>query len=134
MDQTHLLECITFRIYNSFFKKIHNLECITLFKKRKQKTVAEIKSCLSLFNVSNYFEGKLKLCEEDLYDSLNSMQNDKSWSNDGLTKEFNKTFWNKLKEIFVYSMLETKEKGHLSTSPRQTMINLTEKKTEITYS
>ena len=47
------------------------------------------------------------------------MQNDKSPGNDDLTKEFYETFWNKLKEIFVDSVLEAKEKGHLSIPQRQ---------------
>ena len=58
------------------------------------------------------------------------MQNDKSPGNDGLTKEFYETFWNELKEIFVHSVLEAKEKGHLSISQRQAIIKLIEKKTE----
>ena len=56
------------------------------------------------------------------------MQNDKSPGNDGSTKEFYVTFWNELKEIFIDSVSETKEKGHLSTSQRQAIIRLTEKK------
>ena len=56
------------------------------------------------------------------------MQNDKSAGNDDLTKEFYETFWNKLKEIFVDSLLEAKEKGHLYISQRQTIIKLIEKK------
>ena len=37
----------------------------TLFKKRKQKTAAEIESFLSHLNVSNHSEDKSKLSEED---------------------------------------------------------------------
>ena len=59
------------------------------------------------------------------------MKNDKSPGQDGLTEEFYGTFWNELKEIFVDSVLETKEKGHLSLSQRKAIIKLTEKKTEI---
>ena len=40
--------------------------CETLFKKRKQKTVTEIKSFLSDINIPKLFEDKRKLCEEDL--------------------------------------------------------------------
>ena len=56
------------------------------------------------------------------------MQNDESPGNDGLKKEFCETFWNKLKKIFVDSVSETKEKGHLSTSQKQAIIRLIEKK------
>ena len=44
------------------------------------------------------------------------------------SKEFYETFWNELKEIFVDSVLEAKEKGILSTSQRQAIIKLTERK------
>ena len=75
----------------------------------------------------------VKLCEEDLtkkdlFKSLKSMENDKSSRNNGLTKEFYETFWDELKEIFVDSVTETKEKGYLSTSQRQAIIKLIEKK------
>ena len=53
------------------------------------------------------------------------MQNDKSPGNDGLTKQNYETFWNELKKIFLDSVSETKEKGHLGTSQRQAIIRLT---------
>ena len=59
------------------------------------------------------------------------MQNDKSPGNDELTKEFYESFWNELKEIFIDSVSETKEKGNLSTSQRQAFIRLIEKKIKI---
>ena len=80
-----------------------------------KKSSAEIKSFLKHLNIPKLSERKSKLCEEDLtekdlYDSLKSMQNDTPPGNDGLTKEFYETFWYKLKEIFVDSVLEAKEK------------------------
>ena len=56
------------------------------------------------------------------------MENDKSPGNDGLAKELYETFWNEMREIFVDSVLEAKEKGHLGISQRQTIIKLIEKK------
>ena len=56
------------------------------------------------------------------------MQNDKSPGNDGFTKEFYKNFWDKLKKIFVNSVREDKEIGHLITSQRHAIIKLIEKK------
>ena len=40
-------------------------------------------------------------------------------------------FWTELKEIFVDSVSEAKEKGILSTSQRQAIIKLIEKRIEI---
>ena len=81
-------------------------------------------------------ENQAKLCEEnltkkDLYNSFKSMQSNKSPCNDGLTKEFYETYWIELKEIFVDSVSEAKERGILSTSQRQAIIKLIEKKIEI---
>ena len=59
------------------------------------------------------------------------MQNDKSPHNDVLRNDFYEMFWNELKEIFVDSVSEVKEKGHLSMSQRQAVIKLVEKKIEI---
>ena len=61
-DQTHILECI-----KEFYE--------TLFKKRKQKTAAEIKSFLSHINIPKLSEDKSIFCEndlieKDLHDSL----------------------------------------------------------------
>ena len=95
--------------------------------------MTEIKSFFSHINIPKLSEDKGKLCEQDLTnkdlcDSLKRMQNDKSPGNDGLTKIFYETFWNELKKVFIDSVSKTKEKGHLSTSQRQTIIRLIEKK------
>ena len=83
--------------------------------------MVKIKSFLRDLNIPNLSENKSKfyeedLTEKDLYDYLKSMQNDKSPGSDDLTKELYETFWNELKEIFVDSVLETKEKGQLDIS------------------
>ena len=127
------------RKLNNFFLKFRKTTtCFykALFKKRKQETTDEIKDFLNVIDVPKLSEDQVKLCEEDLtekdlYKSLRSMQNDKSPGNDGLTKEFYETFWDDLKEIFVNSVREAKEIGHLSTSQRQAIIKLIEKKIEI---
>ena len=56
------------------------------------------------------------------------MQNNKSPGNDGLTKEFYETFWNEIKHPFMNSIMEAREKKKLSTSQRQAVIRLMEKK------
>ena len=56
------------------------------------------------------------------------MQGDKFPGNNGLTKDFYETFWTKLKEIFITSISEVKEKGILSTSQRQAIIKVIKNK------
>ena len=84
-------------------------------------------------DIPELFENQAKLCEEswtekDLYNSLKNIQSYKSPGNDGLTKEFYETFWTELKEIFVDSVSEAKEKGNLGTTQGQAIIKLIEKK------
>ena len=98
--------------------------------------MTEMISFLSHINIQKLSKDKPKPCEKnltkkDLHDSLKNMQNDKSPGNDRLTKEFYETLQNELREIFIDSAPETKEKGHLSTSQRQSIIRLIEKKIKI---
>ena len=102
-------------------------------KNANKKPRQKLNFFFSHINIAKLFEDNPKLCDEDLtkkdlYDSLKSMQNDKSPGNNGFINEFYETFWNDLKKIFVDSVSETKQKGHLSTSQRQTIIRLTGKK------
>ena len=83
--------------------------------------------------ISKYYENQAKLCEENLidknlYNSLKSMQSDKSPGKDGLTKECYGTFRTELTEILVDSVSEAKEEGILSTSQKQAIIKLIAKK------
>ena len=57
---------------------------------------------------------------------MKCMQNDKSPVNEALTKEFNDIFWNELKDAFLDSVLETKDKGHLNTSQKQAIRQIQE--------
>ena len=83
--------------------------------------------------ISKYYENQAKLCEENLidknlYNSLKSMQSDKSPGKDGLTKECYGTFRTELTDILVDSVSEAKEEGILSTSQKQAIIKLIAKK------
>ena len=57
-----------------------------------------------------------------------SMQNKKSNGNYELTKEFFVTFWEDVKDVFLNSCCTAKLKKELSTSQRQAVIKLIEKK------
>ena len=104
-DQTHILEHI-----REFYE--------TLFKTGERKNAIEMETFFSDDDIPKFSEDQAKLCEEnltkkDFYNSLKRMQSDKSPGNDGLTKEVYETFWNELKEIFIDSVSEAKEKENL---------------------
>ena len=64
----------------------------------------------------------------ELLKALKSMQNNKSPGNDGLTKEFYKTFWNEIKHPFMNFIMQARVKNKLSTSQCQAVIKLIKKK------
>ena len=86
----------------------------------------------TIWKSSKTFRGRFKRKEFIQFSKKHA--NDKSPGTDGLTNEFYETFWNELKELFVESLSEAKEKGHLSTSQKQAIIKLIEKKIEIANS
>ena len=74
-----------------------------------------------------------KVCEEKLtvkecFDTLLNMSNGKSPGNDGLTKEFYVCFWEDLGSLLVDTLNNAFQYGELSTSQRQAVITLIEKK------
>ena len=74
-----------------------------------------------------------RICEGDLDEiellkALKSMQNKKFPGKDGLTKEFHETFWNETKTPFMNSIVEARKEKKLSTSQRQAVNRLIEKK------
>ena len=71
-------------------------------------------------------EGKLTL--KEAWDALLSMANNKSPGNDGFTKEFYVCFWGVLGSFFVHTLNFCHEVGELTSSQRQAVISLIEKK------
>ena len=53
---------------------------------------------------------KDELTEKEIYEALATITSKKSPGNDGLTKTFNYTFWNKVKYIFMDSLRESQRK------------------------
>ena len=70
---------------------------------------------------------KVILTGLELLKAIKSMQSIKSPGNGRLTKEFFETFWNEIKNPFMNSIMEAREKKKLSVSQLQTIINLIEK-------
>ena len=105
----------------------------TLFKQNFSKTNVEkykFLNSLSTKTLSNeqYDLCKNIKCETDLFSSMKSMKNNKTPGNDGLSKEFYKTFWDELKTPLMESVNKTFHTNTLNISKRQAVIKLTEKK------
>ena len=72
------------------------------------------------------FEGKLTL--QNIWEALNSMKNGKTSGHDGLSKEFCACFLEEMGSLLLKSLIHSHAVGELSTSQKQAVITLTEKK------
>ena len=68
------------------------------------------------------------ITEKELFIELQNMENNKSPGNDGLTKEFYITFWNKVKAALLLAVEKAYLVKQLSTSQKLAVIKLIEKK------
>ena len=68
------------------------------------------------------------ITEKELHIALQSMENNKSPRNDGLTKEFYITFWNEVKAPLLLVSEKAYLINQLSASQKQAVIKLIEKK------
>ena len=70
-----------------------------------------------------------KLTVTEFWDALSAMQNDKTPGNDdGLTEEFYVCFFNELGKLLVDTLNFSYENSELSTSQKQAVITLIQKK------
>ena len=68
------------------------------------------------------------ITENELFIALQSIENNKTPGNDGLTKEFYITFWNEIKTHILLATEKTYFIKQLSASQKQAVIKLFEKK------
>ena len=105
----------------------------TLFKEKLSISEECIQSFLNKVSFPKLNENETLKCEgviteTELSKALTSMDNDKSQGNDGITKEFYIKFWEVVKEPLCASIQQFFIVGELSTSQKQAIINLIEKK------
>ena len=105
----------------------------TLFKEKPSLSEECIQSFLDKVSLSKLTENQTLKCEgpiteSELLNALTSMDNDKSPGNDSITKEFYIKFWEVIKEPLFASIQQSFIVGELSTSQKQAVIKLIEKK------
>ena len=110
---------------HNFYKNLYSNRCTT--------SSSEVSNMLSRMDLKVLNQNEKELCksyltEEELYNALMEMNEDTSPGNDGLTVEFYKYFWIDVKFTYIASVIEGKLKGVMSTSQRQAIIKLIEKK------
>ena len=104
-----------------------------LYKRRGMKTDKECLQYLYDLNLPQLSDQDRNSCEglltkKECWDSLNAMKNGKSPGNDRLSKEFYVCFFNELSDSLIMALNTSFEVGQLSTSQRQAIITLIEKK------
>ena len=104
-----------------------------VFDRKIDKSSTDCNNFLDTLNLPIISDEHKKHCDadisaDDLKKSLFSMSNNKTPGNDGLTAEFYKYFWEDLKDILLESYKYSRTVGELSTSQRQAIIKLIEKK------
>ena len=106
----------------------------SLYSRKSLKTGKQCLDYLKDINTPKITTWQKKVCEEKLtvkefFDTLLTMSNGKSPGNDGLTKEFYVCFWEDLGSLLVDTLNYAFQYGELSTSQRQAVITLIEKRT-----
>ena len=104
-----------------------------LFSKSVHKSEQECLSFLDTINIPSISEEHRVFCDkvltlDDLSTSLAKMNSGKSPGNDGLTVCFYKFFWLQIKDTLFESYTYSKTVGFLSSSQRQAIIKLIEKR------
>ena len=94
-----------------------------LFKNNIKKTLSEQTNFLDTLQIPKLSDNDCLLCEgelseSELYDALKNMPNNKSPGNDGLTKEFFRSFWDDIKDIYISSIRTAGIKKEFSVSQR----------------
>ena len=109
----------------------------TLFKQNVSKSDVGKQQFLNSLSYKTLANEQYDLCENkihesELINSMNSLKKNKTPGNDGLMKEFYKTFWSELKTPLMESVNQPFHTKTLSISQRQAGIKLIEKKDQDT--
>ena len=105
----------------------------SLYKRQSNKTEKECLEYLENLNLPRLSDAEKAVCEgllteQECWEALISMGNNKSPGNDGLTKEFYICFFNEIVSYLIDALNLYFAHSHLFNSQRQAVITLIEKK------
>ena len=105
----------------------------SLYRKRSLKTEDECLEYLGNINTPKLQDNDIERCEgkltlKECWEALNSMKNNKSPGNDSFTKEFYVCFFGGFRLNLVKTLNYSYDEGELSSSQKQAVITLIEKK------
>ena len=105
----------------------------SLYIKRSLQTEDDCMEYLKNINTPELKDNEIGRCEgkltlKECWEALNSMKNDKSLGNDGFAKEFYVCLFTDLGSILVKTLNHSYDEGELSSSQKQAIITLNEKK------
>ena len=103
-----------------------------MYKETLSFSSNNLETYLNTISFAKLIKGKSKtddgITEKELFIALQSMKNNKSPGNDGLTKEFYITFWNEAKAPLLLAIEKAYLVKQLRTSQKQVVIKLIERK------
>ena len=83
-----------------------------LFQKTIAKSVSDIEIFLSDIHLPTISDENYTICEDEITEdnlvALKSILDDETSGNEGLSKEFYKTFWKDIKDVFINSLKQAK--------------------------
>ena len=143
LEKEHCKSSTVRKLLNKNGKYVHNPKDILNIQMQFYKDLYAFHDCSNddveyllniqgkkLSEIENTFcEGELT--ELECLNALNTFKNNKTPGNDGLTVEFYKHFWPVLGKHLVDSINFSYEHGQMTTSQRQAIIKLLEKKAKI---
>ena len=104
----------------------------SLYTRRSKKSEIECLTYLHAVNIPKLTESERDSCEgrltrKEIWEARNTMANNKSLGNDGLSKELHVCFFNEIHTYLLNTLNCSFSCGHMTSSQRQAIITLIEK-------
>ena len=104
-----------------------------LFSRKPVMTAQDCEAFLDTLDITSLMPDERDICEgminvNEFFNCLQSMPSNKTPGNDGITREFYMAFFDLIKDLLMSSINYSWKVGELSTSQKQAVITLIEKK------